>query len=162
MRTTAVLPVEGILRKPIGGLVNEGGLALFRALSAEYSIILVTQEAAHARINEWLEKENILRYDDILYGDLCLLSTETYWANMIRILRTRGYNLGLVLVNSPEDALEVLACHVPVLMYSQPAYGLPEWLPGSRRGAERWSELSAKVESDRRAKLDDKRMEPSE
>lgn len=158
-KNIAVVPIEGILRKPVGGQVNEDGFYLFRTISAWYRVILTTYDTNRKRTIEWLEKQGIFRYDDILCGDLCINITESYWTNMIRILRNRGYNISLVLVNGPSEAQEVLENSVPVLMFSQPAYGLPEWLPDSRRGAEKWDSLVEKVEANRAARLTDKRME---
>lgn len=158
-KRVAVIPIEGILRKPVGGQRNEDGFALYQALTSAYRVILTTFETNNRRVLEWLDKEGIVGYDDILYGDLCILMTEPYWVNMIRIMRQRGYNLSLVVVNGPGDARDVLGTGVPALMYSHPAYGLPEWLPESRRGAEAWSSLVDKIESDREARMNDKRME---
>jgi hypothetical protein len=55
--------------------------------------------------------------------------------------------------------MDVLEAHVPVMMFSQPAYGLPEWLPGSRRGTEEWSSLVDKIETERAFRLKDRRMD---
>lgn len=159
MSRILVMPIEGILRKEVGGQLNPEGYHLYRALSAMYRIILVTYETNHQRVTSWLEQENILVYDDILYGDMCINTLESYWENMIRILRMRGYNVSLVVVNGPQEAREVANTHVPVLMYTQPAYALPEWLPGSRKGAEAWDALVDKIETERSARISDKRME---
>lgn len=160
MSRVLVMPVEGILRKEVGGQINPEGFYLYRTLSSMYRVILVTYETENNRTKNWLDKEGIFNYDDILYGgSLCINMLESFWANMIRILRMRGYNISLVLVNGPSEARDVANASVPVLMYTQPAYGLPEWLPGSQRGAEAWESLVNKVETERAARLSDKRME---
>lgn len=159
MSRVLVMPIEGILRKPIGGQVNEDGYYLYRTLSSMYRVILISHDTKRRTV-DWLEKEGIFRYDDILYpGELAMNLMESEWTNLIRILRTRGYNISLVVVNGPQDALDVLNASVQVLLYSQPAYGLPEWLPGTKRGAEPWDALVEKVEVNRAARLVDKRME---
>jgi hypothetical protein len=160
MSRVLVMPIEGILKKPVGGQLNPDGFHLYRTLSSMYRVILVTWETQNNRTKNWLEQENILVYDDVLYmGSMCINSLESYWENIIRILRMRGYNISVVVVNGPQEAREVINASVPVLMYTQPAYGLPEWLPGSRRGAEEWDALVDKIETERSARMNDKRME---
>lgn len=162
MSRVLVMPVEGILRKEVGGQINPDGFYLYRTLVSMYRIILIsTGESNRQRVTEWLDKEGIFGYDDLLMP-LTMAgnwATESFWTNVIRIIRMRGYNISMVVVNGPEEALDVIEASVPVLMYSQPAYGLPEWLPGSRRGAEAWDSLVDRVETERSARLQDKRME---
>lgn len=161
MARVLVMPVEGILRKEVGGQINPDGFYLYRTLSSMYRILLITHDTNRQRTIDWLNKEGIYNYDDLLLPMTMAANwaTESYWSNVIRIIRMRGYNISLVLVNGPEEALDVLNASVPVLMYSQPAYGLPEWLPGSRRGAEAWDTLVGKIETERSARLSDKRMD---
>lgn len=159
MSRVLVMPIEGILIKPVGGQLNEDGFYLYRTLSTMYRVILISHNTPQ-RTTAWLEKEGVFRYDDILYpSNLAMNLQEGEWTNVIRILRTRGYNISMCVVNDPESALDVIEASVPALMYSQPAYGLPEWLPGSKRGAEPWDALVEKIETNRAARLVDKRME---
>jgi hypothetical protein len=161
--THVLIPVEGILRKPMGGQRNEDGFKFYRALSSEYQALLVTEETDRVKVRDWLYKENVHSYTDIILGDFPGNVSDGYWTNLLRYLtRHRGYVLDFVVVNDPESAREVLERGVPVMMYSQPAYGLPEWLPGARKGAEKWSSLVSKVEADRMARFEDKRMETLE
>jgi hypothetical protein len=71
----------------------------------------------------------------------------------------RGYTISLVLVNGPEEARDVLNESAPVLMYTQPIYALPEWLPGTPKGGQAWDDLVGKIETERAARLKDKRMD---
>lgn len=160
MSRVLVMPIEGVLKKAVGGQLNPDGYYLYRTLSSMYRVILITYENDHGLVVQWLDKEGIFNYDDVLHPmSWCLNMKESYMENVVRVLRTRGYNISMVVVNGPQDALDALNASVPVLMYSQPAYGLPEWLPGTRRGAEPWDRLVDKVEANRAARLTDKRME---
>jgi len=159
MSRVLVMPIEGVLRKEVGGQVNPDGYYLYRTFISMYRVVLTTYETNHRRTVDWLEKEGVYGYDDILYGDMCINVTESYWENMLRILRTRGYNVSLVVVNGHQDALEVLNTSTPALLYTQPAYALPEWLPGSRKGAEDWASLVDKIETERSARIKDRRMD---
>jgi hypothetical protein len=156
-----VIPVEGILRKEVGGQLNPDGFYLYRTLSSMYRVILVTYESDRRRVTDWLDKEGIFNYDDLLLPMTLAGNwvTEGYWTNIIRILRMRGYNISLVVVNGPQDALDVTNASVPVLMYSQPSYALPEWLPDTPKGALAWNALVDKIETEREVRLNDKRME---
>lgn len=165
MSRVLVLPIEGILKKEVGGQINPDGFYLYRTLQSMYRIILVSESETDARrVTDWLDKEGIYGYDDILYpmNLAANWATESYWTNVIRILRMRGYNISAVVVNGPQEALDVINSSVPVIMFSQPAYGLPEWLPGSRRGAEDWDKLVDKIETERSARRNDRRMEERE
>ena len=161
MSRVLVMPVEGILRKEVGGQLNVDGFYLYRTLQSMYRILLVSFDTNQRMLVDWLTKEGVFGYDDILLPMTMAGNwvTESYWSNVIRIIRMRGYNLSVVLVNSPQDAVDVLNASVPVLLFGQPAYGLPEWLPGSRRGAEEWDKLVGKIETERAARIKDKRME---
>lgn len=158
-KRVALVPIEGVLRKPVGGQVNEDGIYLFRAIAEWYRVILTTYDTRSMHTVEWLEREGIFRYDDILYGDMCINITESYIANMVRIVRQRGTNISLAVVNGPQDALDAINAGVPVLMYTQPAYALPEWLPGSPKAVEPWASLVDKIETQRSARINDRRMD---
>lgn len=158
-RPFIVMEVEGILKKPIGGQVNENGRRLYRALSSQYQILLVAWDTRKL-LDEWLYKEGITGYADLIIGgDLRINITENMWTNYLRYFALMGYNIELCVVNSPESALSVLERGVGVLLFGQPAYGLPEWLPGSSRGALDWADLAERAEVDALARRDDKRME---
>lgn len=162
MSRVLVMPIEGILRKEVGGQLNPEGYYLYRTLQSMYRVILVaTAESNRDRVVDWLERENIFGYDDLLLP-LTMAgpwAIESFWEIVIRILRMRGYNISMVVVNGPEEARDVLNASVPVLLYGQPSYGLPEWLPGSRRGDNDWDALVDKIETERAARRADKRME---
>lgn len=163
MRRVAVVPIEGVLRKPVGGQVNTDGLELYRALVSQYGIILVSESAEKDRTLDWLEKSGVTMYDDIVfYPSLRINTLEGMWTNVLRTLAMRGVNIALVVVNDPESAMEVIERMTPVLMYSQPAYGLPEWLPGRKRPSQPWSELVDIVEYEALARRNDRRMEATE
>jgi hypothetical protein len=109
-------------------------------------------------MHDWLDLHGVLIYDDIVFPGYSDVVSDTTWASLIRYLRTsRGYNLAMCVVNGPQDALDVLKLGIPTMMYSQPAYGLPEWLPGSDRSAPSWRELVTKVVIDNRARALDTR-----
>lgn len=161
MSRVLVMPVDGILRKVNGGQLNPEGYYLYRTLQSMYRVILVANDYDQKQLVTWLEKEGVFGYDDVIFPMTMAArwAVDTYWACVINILRMRGYNLSMVVVNGPEEARDVLNASVPVLMFGQPAYGLPEWLPGSQRGAQEWDSLVAKIETERSARLSDKRMD---
>ena len=160
MSRVLVMPVEGILRKEVGGQINPDGFYLYRTLQSMYRIVLVSTETNRQRMVDWLDKEGIFGYDDLLLPmGMALNTLEGLWTNIIRVTHRHGYNLAMAVLNGPEDAVEVLNMGVPVLLYAQPAYGLPEWLPGARRGTEAWDELVDKIDTERAARINDRRME---
>lgn len=162
MSRVLVMPIEGILRKEVGGQLNPDGYYLYRTLQSMYRVLLIsTSEHDRNRVIDWLDKEGVFGYDDVLFPMTMAGSwaIEGFWTVVIRIIRMRGYNISMVVVNGPQDALDVLNSSVPVLLFSQPAYGLPEWLPGSSRGNEDWDKIVDKIESNRAARIKDKRME---
>lgn len=160
MSRVLVMPIEGILRKEVGGQLNPDGFYFYRTLQSMYRVILVSTETNRNRMVDWLDKEGIFGYDDLLLPmGMALNTLEGLWTNIIRICHRHGYTLSMAVVNGPQEALEVINMGVPVLLYTQPAYALPEWLPGSKRGAEAWGELVDKIETERAARIKDRRME---
>lgn len=161
MSRVLVMPVDGVLRKVHGGQLNPDGFYLYRTLQSMYRIILISNDSDQRQLRDWLDKEGIFGYDDVLFPMTMAArwAVDPYWTCVITILRMRGYNVSLVVVNGPEEARDVLNASVPVLLFSQPAYGLPEWLPGSRKGAEDWDALVAKIETEREARRSDRRMD---
>ena len=56
MSRVLVMPVEGILRKEVGGQINPDGFYLYRTLQSMYRIVLVSTETNRQRIVDWLDK----------------------------------------------------------------------------------------------------------
>src|SRR5271165_2626865 len=105
MSRVLVMPVEGILRKEVGGQVNPDGFYLYRTLQSMYRILLVsTGESNRQRMVDWLDKEGIFGYDDLLMPmTMCINITESIWTNVIRITHQHGYTLAMAVLNGPED-----------------------------------------------------------
>jgi hypothetical protein len=153
-----VMPIEGFLKKPVGGHINESAYYLYRALSPNYSLVLTTAETDRQKTLAWLAQEGIYRYDNIVYGDFQQNASDTPAINMFRYLKLVGYRIEFWITIDPKDALDLIALGQPVLQYVDPAYALPEWLPYQEKAAETWEVLTAKIEVDRQARMLDDRM----
>lgn len=158
MPSAVVIPIDGFLRKVVGGQLNPRAYGLYKALRPEYTTILVTTETSRERTLAWLAQQGIMSYDNIVYGDFAQNATDSYAMNILRHIRLSGYTVSFWVTTDPKEALELIGVGETVLQYVEPAYALPEWMPGAGKKAEPWSRLTQKVETDRMARLLDKRM----
>lgn len=152
------MPVEGFLKKTVGGHINESAHFMYRALSPNYSLILTTTETDRQKTLAWLAQEGIYRYDNIVYGDYQQNASDSPAVNMFRYLKLIGYRIEFWITVDPKAALDLIALGQPVLQYVNPAYALPEWLPYQEKAMETWETLTAKIEVDRAARMLDDRM----
>jgi hypothetical protein len=152
------MPVEGVLRNPVGGQLNHDGYFLYRGLCANFNVVLTTFDS-QAKFKAWAAMENINGHSNVLYPDFVMNITESYWVNVGNYLQRHGYDIAFFVLNDPEDAAELLSYGKPVLLHVQPAYAMPEWLPDSERGRPSWDMLVERVMIDRAARASDNRTE---
>jgi hypothetical protein len=158
MAKTVVMPVDGILRNPIGGQLNHDGYFLFRGLCAHFNVVLATFDTKD-KFKAWSSMENVSGQSNVLYPDFRMNITEGYWTNVSHYLRRHGYDIAFFVVTSPEDAIELLEQGEASMLYVQPAYALNEWLPNSDKGKPSWQALSERALIDKAARAKDNRTE---
>jgi hypothetical protein len=157
-----VMPVEGILRDPIGGHIIPDGFYLYRTLSSMYEIILTTQEHNRSRTMDWLAMEGIFKYAQIVFPDYRVLITDNEATNLRRHLWLQGYNINFWVCNDAELAKDLLTIGEAVMLIIRPQYAMPEWHPDTVKGGPKWDDLVKKTLLDKAAKMADTRTEVDE
>lgn len=150
---TILFPVEGLLKKPVGGQLNPDGFYLYRTLASEYRPLLYTMETDRGQLKTWLDTNGVFNYDDIImWGeyDTAELIDHATW--------DRGYVVHMIVVTDPSSALVAIERSTPVMLVSHPAYGLPEWLPGTLKSNKEWADLEDRVINDWAKRLQDDRL----
>lgn len=156
---TAVMQVEGVLRKPVTGAPIESGRRLYLGLSQFYRIVLVTENDRQYS-GEWLGMHSFTRHDHIVYFEDSIVTRKYFWLDTARSLRTRyGYDVDTCVVPDPADAALLIRYGFSTLLFTQAAYALPEWSPDHSKGIKPWEELTAEVQRGRAIRAADKRME---
>ena len=157
-----VMPIEGILRDPVGGQVLIEGYYLYRTLSSMYEVILTTTQSNRSWVKEWLGLEGVFKYAQIVYPDYRIFVTDTEGTNISRHLRLQGYNIDFWICNDPRLAIELINAGESTMLVTQPPYALPEWHPDTPKGAPKWEELVRKTLLDKAARMADIRTETKE
>lgn len=157
---TAVIQVEGVLVKPVGGAVTDTGRRLYHGLKNFYRLVLVTEETDRGRMDADLFMEGFTGHDHVVYGDEPVSCTRGRWVTVAGRLRNGyGYDTELFVVPDPYDARCLIQAGYSTLLFTQAAYALPEWRPDHQQGVRPWDELQAEVETQRVLRAADKRTD---
>lgn len=162
---TAVVQVEGVLRKPVSGTVLDSGRRLYHGLAGTFRLVLVAVEATNAQhMTSWLGMEGFTKHDHIVYPMQWAQDTRVpMWLNIARTLtHAHGYNVELTVLPGPEDAMVLIEQGYSTLLFTDAAYSLPEWRPDHRAGVKPWKELVGEIETQRALRAADKRMQERE
>lgn len=160
---TAVMQIEGVLRKPVTGAVIDSGRRLYLGLSQFFRIVLATEDTNREYFSGWLGMEGFFRHDHIVYGDEPVSATREWWPTIANALRVRyGYDTDLFVIPDPQTASHLIRAGYNTLLFTQASYALPEWRPDTRAGVRPWAELVSEVQTQRSLRAADKRMDEGE
>lgn len=156
---TAVIQIEGVLRRPVGGGVIDSGRRLYHGLAGTYRIVLATRDDDREYHGGWLGMEGFSKHDHVVYGDIPVSGTREWWPSLARALKGQyGYDVDVFVIPDPHDAAELIGHGHNVLLFAQASYALPEWRPDATPGVVPWAELTAEVTRQRQLRADDARM----
>lgn len=157
---TAVMQVEGVLRKPVTGAVIESGWRLYHGLAGTYRLVLVTDDPDHQHSRDWLGMEGFSKHDHIVYWDGRSAPEPDTWLDTARTLKLAyGYDVDVIVLPDPKSAAALIRRGYSTLLLTQAAYALPEWRPDHDPGLRPWADLAREIETQRRLRAADKRME---
>lgn len=156
MRETAVVVINGVLRKIVGEDPIKPGVMLFTALASLFSTVLVGDRPRSD--TEWLDEQGI-KYD-MLHAVSGMSHTEV--VNALRF--DYGYNVSVVVEPDPEQAASLFDEGYTVLGYMHPSFSHPSWRPlhGPGSDAVPWTELRQVVMRDKLEKAAEERLKPQE
>jgi len=155
---TVVIPVEGVLRNPVGGQLNHDGYAFYRGLCQFFNVVLATFDTQD-KFKAWAAMENITGHSNVLYPDFRMNVTESYWVNVSTYLRRHGYDIAFIVVTDPAAAIDLLNRGEATMLWTSPEYALNEWLPLTTTGGPKWEALVERVLTDKAARAKDTRTE---
>lgn len=159
-KPTAVMQVEGVLRKPVGGAVLDSGRRLYHGLAGTFRLVLVSHDEDKRYVNNWLSMEGFTKHDHIASFGEWRPRADNEWVGMAGSLKLQyGYNTELFVVPAPHDAAALIEHGYNALLFIVAAYALPEWRPDTRKGVRPWSELMAEIDVQRYLRAGDKRMD---
>lgn len=143
----ALISIEGVLRKTMGGAPIPEGRRLYVSLANTGRIILLAYGLNSSE--EWLELNGCVQHDFIVRG--------TNAIELANALRREGYNIDLVVVPDPGEAQQLIAAGLNTLLFTHAEYAHPDWRPDAPRGVQAWSEIAKRVADEARAKAKDSR-----
>lgn len=128
---THLINVGGVLRKPVGGAIIPDGIELYHGLATTGQVVLVLHGEDAEEANAWLELHGLVRHAWV--SDRGALAAKE--------LRREGYDLGMVVVAEPEEALYHITSGVNTLLFTHAQYAQPSWRPDSRKGVQTWQAI---------------------
>lgn len=156
---TAVIQIEGVLRKPVTGAVIDSGRRLYQGLASTYRIVLVSEGDDRQYLGHWLGMEGFTKHDHIVYSEDWRTRHKERWVATAGTLKTTfGYDVDLCVVPDPHDAAVLIEHGYNTMCFVQAAYALPEWRPDHRQGVQPWLDLVGEVQRQQSLRADDKRM----
>lgn len=156
---TAVIQIEGVLRKPVTGAPIDSGRRLYHGLASTYRITLVAEGDDRQNTSHWLGMEGFTKHDHIVYSGDWRPRHGEQWVATAGVLKIQyGYDTDLFVVPGPHDAAALIRHGYNVLLFVQASYALPEWRPDHRQGVQPWDELMAEIAAQRSLRAKDRRM----
>lgn len=163
MQATAVIAVEGVLKKPVTGHATDTGHRLYRGLAETHRIVLVTEDDNRDRTAEWLLTQGFARHDHIVYGDTPSPTGTAWWAHIVRTLKLAyGFDVDFTVVPDPVAARSLIAAGLTAVLFTPAAYSLPEWRPDHPSGVTPWNDLEAEMRVQRQLRAKDDRWTQEE
>ena len=158
---TAVIQVEGVLRKPVTGAVMDSGRRLYLGLASFYRIVLVTDETNQQGMHTWLAVNSFARHDHIVFPMTWAADIRVpQWLNTARTLKlSYGYDVDVIVIPDPANARVLIEHGYSTLLFTDAAYSLPEWRPDSKPGIQPWGELEEEIRYGLALRAKDQRME---
>ena len=145
----ALIAIEGVLRKMVGGQPIPEGRRLYVSLANTGRIILVEDDGFGGN-QEWLELNGFVQHDFTVYGsDVEMLANR---------LRREGYDVDLVIVPDPVEAQQLISSGINTMLFTHAQYSHPEWRPDTDSGVRPWDDITKQVADLARAKAKDARL----
>lgn len=128
---THLVNINGVLRKTVGGAIIPEGTELYNGLATTGQVVLVRHGEDVAESDAWLELHGLVRHawvserGALAAGDL----------------RREGYDLGMIVVAEPEEALYHITHGLNTLLFTHARYAQPSWRPDTRKGVQPWQAI---------------------
>lgn len=148
----ALIAIDGVMRKLVGGAPIPEGIRLYLSLAATGHVILLSSDDT-PQTADWLELHGCTRHSFVFS---CPPSQSmTSRANE---LRRQGYDVGMVVVADPADAKLLIEAGLNTVLFTHARYAQPSWRPDTRPGVKPWHEITETVAHLARVKAADERL----
>jgi hypothetical protein len=133
---TALIAIEGVLRKTMGGSPIPEGIRLYRALCATGQVVLLLDDwKIREQVEAWLELNGLVGHAFVSYAES---QTHLYLANR---LRRQGYDIDMVVEPDPWMASEMIKRGYNTLLFTHSQYSHPDWRPDAGKGVQAWQDI---------------------
>jgi hypothetical protein len=151
---TALILIEGVLRKAMGGQPIPEGVRLYSSLAVTGQVVLLSTATRQDReqTEDWLELHGLTGHATVAWGDI---GPRVSLANMYR---RGGYDVDLVVDPDPEQVRDLIAAGFNTLLFTHAQYAHPEWRPDTDPGVQPWDSITQQVADLARAKAADARL----
>lgn len=153
-----LVELDGVLRsrthEPIGT-----GILMVGALSA-YNQISLMSNAPSAEVNQWLDINKVVDFDNILDASLALAG-DVLEHRQINHARSRG-QVDLFITNNPSLWAYAFDLGIPSIMFGVPSYTRPEFRPDAPKKLRTWSEIEAAIDKQNALRTQDARIARTE
>ena len=149
---THLINVGGVLRKPVGGAIIPDGVDLYNGLAAAGQVVLVLHGEDPEQTANWLELHGLVRHAWVSQAG----------AVAARELRREGYDLGLVVIADPDEALYHIRSGINTLLFTHAQYAMPGWRPDAGKGVRAWKDIEDETARLARMKAADERLKAGE
>lgn len=145
MRAVAIA-LDGVLRKPLDVEAHDfGATMLFRSLAAQFRVVVLGTDNAE-RDEQFLTINGLndyVRIEPMKPEDGTSVAAQK--RGQLRRLRAEGYRFEFVVVPDPEQAKDLYAIGVPVLLYLHPTFSSESFRPDYEGGLRPWNDLVDEV-----------------
>lgn len=143
-----VVFIDGVMRGGFGQPLK-GGIALYKALTAEHRVLLIGHDVEKDK--RWLGEEGIADYAHLLALDPLDVEEKCAWRTL-GALRIRG-RIDAVYLADFALVREVFSLGYDLYLYISPAFTRPSWRPDARKaqGPTPWEAFTEEVQAQRRA-----------
>ncbi len=154
--SVALIVVDGVMRKLVGGGPIAEGIRLYLSLCTTGRVILLSNDDT-PQLVDWLELNGCTKHDFLHLWPPG--SPRVLQANE---LRRESYAIDLVVVPDPEEATGLIAAGFNTLLFTHSRYAQPSWRPDTRPGVQPWDDITQQVAALARMKAADERLKPDE
>jgi hypothetical protein len=149
---TYLLSVGGVLRKTVGGSTISDGISLYHGLAKVGQVVLVCYGEPSDEVYAWLELHGLTSHTFVSFAG-------RHTANE---LRREGYDIGMVVVPDPEEAISLIRAGFTTVLFTHARYAQPQWRPDAGKGIRAWSEIVEETAKVAKMKANDSRLKDGE
>lgn len=158
--SSVVISVEGVLQKNVSYAPISTGIALYHGLASVFNILLIS-ESDKKQLDYWLSLERLEKHSAVEYNEnvRIFMSEEQRKLHQCNSLRTRKYNIDLIIDPNPSSSSLLLNNGYNVMTLIHSRYALPQWRPDYKEPVKPWEEIEEYVTMMDKMRAVDRRLQ---